>query len=480
MRIDGWIENELRHSSFGDTRLNRRFLEIADNFLKTPGAPINQASENWSSTIAAYRFFKNAQVTTESILRSHHLQTASRAAKHPWVLLSQDTMSANFTSHLVTQGLGHIGSASTRSDAEGIFVHTGYCMDVSGNPLGVLFQKQWERKKAVSKSRMQQKNQHRQKPIEAKESIRWIETISAARKFVPKSSGIIALEDREGDIFEFFSEAMNLGVSYIVRASNNRCFSTSEDTDNGDDEIYRLLETFIDETAIARAQVEVGGNGKRLARIADIEIYSRRICLQVPERIKFLQTNFNNLTPLEVSVVWVVERNPPAGVAAISWLLLSDLEVNTAQEALQIVKYYSYRWRIEEFHKILKSGCKIEDCRLESAERLEKFIATNSIVAHRICQLTYQQRQNPTASCETVLSEAEWKCLYLRVVGNKLPKKAPTINQVTRWIAQLGGFLGRKGDGDPGITTIWRGWTLFQESFAMMNAMLQGGSRTYV
>jgi hypothetical protein len=165
-----------------------------------------------------------------------------------------------------------------------------------------------------------------------------------------------------------------------------------------------------------------------------------------------------------VSVVEVQEVHPPEGEKAVHWLLLTNLPVETAEQARQITTWYSLRWLSERLHYVLKSGCRLEASQLSQAVRLERLLAVYTLVAWRILWLTYQARITPDAPCTLALQPAEWQALYLFTQKpRRLPKQPPSLHPAIRWIAQLGGFLGRKGDGEPGVKVLWRGWTRLQD-----------------
>jgi hypothetical protein len=156
--------------------------------------------------------------------------------------------------------------------------------------------------------------------------------------------------------------------------------------------------------------------------------------------------------------IYVSEKKPPLDVHSIDWMLLTTIHILNIQEALEKIKWYCLRWRIEVFHKILKSGLKVEECRLSTAARLTRYLAVMSIVAWRIYWVTLIARLDPHAPCTLFLNELEWKILFSKVNRkNNVPVKTPTVKQSVTWIAQLGGFLARKSDKDPGITHVWRG-----------------------
>ncbi|WP_416666359.1 IS4 family transposase [Egbenema bharatensis] len=168
----------------------------------------------------------------------------------------------------------------------------------------------------------------------------------------------------------------------------------------------------------------------------------------------------HKLEPVTLNAVFVEEAVPPSdGGKPIRWLLLTSLPIESFEQVSQCVEWYSYRWLIERFHYTLKSGCGIEELQLESALRKRKALATYSIVAWRLMWLTYQARLTPDASCQVVLQPAEWRLLRRKFVPKSRSNKPPTLRQAMVWIAQLGGFLARKGDGEPGVKTLWRGLT---------------------
>lgn len=161
---------------------------------------------------------------------------------------------------------------------------------------------------------------------------------------------------------------------------------------------------------------------------------------------------------MQLQVVLAQEENPPSSVRPISWLLLTTLEIHRFEDAARCVEWYTYRWLIERYHYVLKSGCGIEQLQLETASRLHMALATYSIVAWRLLWLTYEARANPDLPCDTVLAVCEWQALCATISKNPTPPaQPPSLRAAVRMIAALGGFLGRQGDGEPGVKTIWRG-----------------------
>jgi len=165
------------------------------------------------------------------------------------------------------------------------------------------------------------------------------------------------------------------------------------------------------------------------------------------------------LPDIEMQAVYVLEKNSPDGEEAIEWMLLTNLPVMSYEEACEKVLWYSLRWRIEMYFKVLKSGFRVESCRLGHADRLARYLTVMSIVAWRLFMITLIARTDPATPCSTLLTDQEWKVLFLHANTNKpIPRKPPAIGTVVIWIAKLGGYLARKSDGPPGTISLWRGW----------------------
>jgi hypothetical protein len=194
------------------------------------------------------------------------------------------------------------------------------------------------------------------------------------------------------------------------------------------------------------------------ARQAELRVRVAHLTLQGPQRRADDAGVW--LEPLQVWALWLHEAAAPHGGERLDWLLLTNVPIESWQDATVRIGWYCLRPQTLSWHKILKSGCTIEDCRLESAERLKPYLTLMGIIAWRLFALTHINRQLPEASCTTILADHEWKVLSIAIHRRAtLPTTPPTVRQAVRWIAQLGGFLGRQGDGEPGITTIWRGWS---------------------
>lgn len=442
-----WAIDEFAQVELNDGRLNRRCQELATILAQQPDTPINQACEDWAGTKAAYRFFDNKKVTPERIVAPHQQQTVSRMSQHRCVLAIQDTTFFNYSHHPQTEGLGAIGSK--RHKQRGFAMHSTLAVTATEMPLGLLTQAFFSRE--VDEPAHQPKELSKL-PIEAKESYRWLQAFEQTIALSPNDVHVITVCDREADMYEMFALAQQQDAHLLVRASANRAIVDSE--------VRTLWPKIEKQAVVGHLSVTTTANQKRKGRTAQVCLRFTQVTLRPPWR-----PQQKKLPIVTLNAILVREENPPDGIAdPIEWLLLTNVPVASLQDASQVVQWYCTRWQIELFHKIIKSGCKVEDCRLQTADRLQNYIALMGVVAWRLHWLTYINRTDPALPCTAILTPVEWESLYMRIhKTTRLPDSIPTVRQAVRWIAQLGGFLGRKGDGEPGIVVVWRGWQRLQD-----------------
>lgn len=437
-----WAQHEFRHLKLGDSRLDDRATSILTNALAQPSAPINQAQQDSIAAKAAYRFFRNPKVTPEKIFSSHQYNTALRIQGHQRILVLQDSCFYNFNSHLATDGLGHIGTGSY-----GLVQHHALAVTTNGLPLGKLYERLW--------SRTGKKNKQRQlEPLEEKESYKWIEALEQCQLNAPIGTELIHVGDAESDFFEFFLHAKAMKAKFLVRSSWARKIADSDFTLK--DYYTQALFAGTQEVQVSRKQ------GEYPARVANISIYYAPVTIQNPV---YLFDSRGIDAELSLWVIYAIEESPPEGSKAIAWTLLSNVDIATGADAVERVKWYQKRWMIEVYHKTIKSGCRVEDCRLNDSEKLRRYIALMGIVAWRIMWMTYISRTEPKEKCTKVLTMVEWRALHCKITGKTTtPKRVPTVDTVIKQIAQLGGYLNRRSDGPPGVITIWRGWIRLQDA----------------
>jgi hypothetical protein len=424
-------------------------LKVSAQFASQPQAQINQACEDWASAKGAYRFFENEKVDADQILAPHQQRTIERMRAHPLVFAVQDTTYFNYSAHPATKGLGLIGSVE---DGDvGLIMHSTLAVTPQGTPLGVLTREIWARDEPEFEPK-EQRRQRRQRPIQDKESYKWLKAVRTTTALCPEQTDVVTVGDSEADIYEMFQEVEDVGAKMLIRASQDRAVVQSG----------QLRHVLSQRPISGYLKVEIPAQRNRAGRTAEVEVRYGQVTLRPPYRAKSCQAE---LRPLHVYLVWVRETEKPSdGTEPLEWLLVTNVEVHNFVDAVERVKWYRLRWNIEVFHKILKSGCKVEACRLENAEGLIRYLTLKSIIAWRLFWMVQINRVEPDASCTLVLAEHEWQALYVKIHRKPAPPETvPTVHQVVRWIAQLGGFLGRKSDGEPGVTVLWRGWQRLQD-----------------
>ncbi len=458
---DGWAWSEFGKAKFGDNRLTTRLIKLANDLAELPESSINQASGSWAEAKAAYRFFQNDSVLESEILSAHVTKTAERASHYETILAIQDTSYISYKNHSKTQGLGiiasRIRSQTTNFKTPGLVMHTSFAITTEGLPMGLLDQKIHSRPPLPEETKeLKRKSHNIAFAIQDKESMRWLESLKKSKEALELTNvRLVTVCDREADIYDFFEFSDQLQSPVLVRARQDRkinkpsrCSKKTEDT------LWGCIKSL---PVQGNTQIEIPARDKKAARIATLNIQFGSFTINPPRNN--IRHRTEKLPNLKFQAIYVLEQNPPPGENPLEWMLLTNLLVENFKEALEKVHWYCLRWKIEVFHKILKSGLHVEECRLGTAQRLMRYLTIMSIIAWRIFFMTLLSRTNPDLPCTVLLAEEEWKPLYSKIHQTRsYPKIPPTIKSVIRWIAQLGGFLARKGDGDPGPITLWRGW----------------------
>lgn len=440
--MDSWVAEELKHADLGDARRNRRLVKIVSDLAAQPNASVPQASGNWAATQGAYDFWGNPRVKADDIREAHQSSTICRINDQQVILAVQDTTELNFTHHPGKKGMGYLDSRLSR----GLKVHSTFCVSALGVPLGLLNQQVWTRDfKELGKKHLRHK-----KDIKDKESQRWLTALGATEKVIPAQTTVVTVADREADIYDLLITPRSPNSHLLIRASHNRAVLSLDCSDRSG----RLLEAIAKSPPMGQLSIELYSQPERAAREVILTVRAMNVEIQPPKG----HINYQQLSPITISAIQAIEENPPTGEGPVSWLLLTTLPIADFTQAKQYLRWYSYRWLIERYHFVLKSGCRLEQLQLETADRIERAIATYTIVAWRLLWLTYEARYNKDATAETVFQTYEWQALYCHIHSTPIPPETPpTLNQCVRWIASLGGFLGRKRDGEPGVKTIWLG-----------------------
>ena len=461
--MQSWIKDELQTADLGDKRLNNRFATLLDQMSSKPSESIPAACGGWADINAAYRFFDNDKVTPDAVLAPHRDATIARCAKHKVVLMGQDTSELE-----LTRAKEKVGGPLGDEEHWGIHVHPSLAMTPEQIPLGVFHAHMWARNPADYHKRLKA----RTKPIQDKESFRWLQGYYQACA-LQRELGIqvVSLSDSEGDIYECFAAWADKSdgptADFIIRACQNRRLSKT-DPAYEKDETTLWLEAVEKTPVQGRRTIEVTsrpaltGDGSRRrqarsARTVSVTLQATTVTLKGLRRPGQKKGGPSiKLPDVTVNVVLVREENPPAGEPAIEWLLVTSLPVTTLSEIETVVDYYRCRWLIEQYFKVLKSGCEVEKLQLETTDRLMAAVAVYLIVAWRVLYLVRLGRECPEMTCEAVLMPEEWQSVWRVVKGKDPPKKVPSLGVMIPLIAQLGGYIPRPND-PPGPKTMWIG-----------------------
>lgn len=427
-----WATEEMAQVALGDKRLNRRAATLLEMLSAHPDQSIPAKAKDWAEMMAAYRFFDNDRVDEQKLLEPHRLQTIERMRAHEVVLCLEDTTQIDQTTHRATTGLGPLYQPYQR----GMFLHPMLAVTPAGIALGVLGAKFYAREEDAVKLTPGEKAD---RLIEEKESFRWLDGYRSMNALArERASQLIYVADRESDFEELLAEAQGQPGHLLIRARHDRFLENNE----------RMWDTVWTSPVVGEQTFEMKARPGRLARMVQQTLRAKKITL--PETDKREKA-------ITITVVIAHEENPPPGEESVSWTLLTTLPVSSAQDVMRIVDYYRSRWSIEEYFKILKSGCKIEQLQLETAERLKSAIALCMITAYRILWMTKVGRETPDIPCDAVFEDEEWKVAYRYETGTVMPKIVPRLIEIIMIIAKMGGFPGRKSDGFPGAKTLWIG-----------------------
>lgn len=458
--IASWIHEELEAADFNDKRLTERAMKITHALAAHSTASIPAACGGYAELAAAYRFCDNDKVTLELTIAPHVESTLRRIRAQAVVLLVQDTTELDLSRpKQQVVGAGPMDGSSRR----GVFLHEMQAFIPDGTPLGTVWEHHWAREEEdQSKTAAEKRKERRVAPIEDKESFRWVEGVRRARLAAEQAPGVhcVTIADSEADIFELLAEPLGetASLDLIVRACQDRAL-----TNESHDSCRNVTTAILKQPALFSQGIKVRGReqkvtceqrGRRQAREdrhAVVEVRAAQVTLRPPDR------SDRRLPEVTINAVLVREMNPPAGEEPVEWLLLTTLPIGDAEQVRLVIEYYCSRWMIELFFKTLKSGCRVEQRRFEHIDRFLPCLGIYLIVAWRTLYVCRLGRESPDMSCEVVFEPSEWKSAYMVVTGKKPPRKAPRLQETIRLIAQLGGYVNKPRDDEPGPQTVWLG-----------------------
>ncbi len=450
------LKDEVRGAAFGDQRLTKRLGKVIEQLGAKPNMSVPAATRGRAEMEAAYRFFDNDKVSPEKILQPHIEATRERISQAEVALLVQDTTDLDLTRpKQQVRGAGPLEYDTRR----GVFFHPLLAFNSHGLPLGIAWQTSWARSKIKKKRTKKQRDHwHRKTPIEGKESFRWLEGMRAAREVAeacPQTT-CVCIADSDADVYELFCESRTTSrgeVHFLVRGCQNRITCAPH---------ANLLDATRAAPCLFQFSVNVSARTAKLvtetrkrqvtreARLAEVEVRAAPVTVRPPYRYGC------KLPEVTLNVVLAEEPNPPDGATPIQWLLVTTLPIDDVEQVQQIVSYYSIRWQIEIYFRTLKSGCRIEDRQLETLERILNCLAVYSIIAWKVMYLSRLGRECPDLSCELIFEESEWKSVYMTVRQKDPPSTPPSLNEIIRMIASLGGYVIRRST-QPGTQTLWFG-----------------------
>ena len=435
-----------------DARSARRLTRSAAKIAAHPEKPFNLVFD-WNELRGFYRLCDKETATLSAIQGPHWQQTRAAMAKQPLVLVLHDTTEMDFTRHTALEGTGPIGDGNGR----GFLQHNSLAvLPKPRQVLGLAYQ-QWHVRQEAPKQEHTSKRKRRER-----ESMLWLRGIEATGR-PPEGSRWVDVGDRGADIYETMVAAQARGHDFLFRLTQNR--QVWQDADH--DHWTKLRDHARSLASQGQDHVEIPARGGRAGRTATVEMAAAPVWIPAPSgtRQRFAQP---------VITAWVVrvwEAQPPAGVEGLEWILITSVPTPTLEDLRERRDWYACRWMVESFHDIEKNGCSEEDRRFETAARMQACLAILSVVAVRIFQLRTALTSVPDAPAEQVASAEE-----IQVVrrATKHGKGRFSVRDFVRGVASLGGFLGRKGDGEPGVKTLWRGYQRLQD--LLLGYQLRGPS----
>lgn len=447
-----WIHDEVDTSRFADDRLGKRLKKLMGQLSQSIGESIPLACQDWANTKAAYRFFSNERVCEGDILAGHFESTSQRAAavEGP-ILVLHDTTEFSYQrddakeigiTKTIRWGKDKAGMIRQHT-VQGILMHSSLAVTTQGLPLGLAAVKVWTRKHFKGCNALKRRVNPTRVPIAKKESIRWLQNLQQSTNLLKDARKCVHIGDRESDIFELFCAAQRAGTHFLVRTCVDRL------AEDGGQRVSEIMK-----------KVRVKGHHRISTK--DHQGNTVPVLLEIKyQRVKILPPDGKsaNYGPQILTVIHARETGTPRNRKRIDWKLLTNLPVDSLKAAIEKLRWYALRWRIELFHKILKSGCKAEDSRMRSAHRLANLIAVFCILSWRVFWMTMLRRTHPEAQPKLALTTLEVSLLDKLVSAKASTPKTATLADYLIKIARLGGYLARRNDPPPGNKVMWRGLT---------------------
>ncbi len=431
-----WAEHNFGSVDLGHRRRTRRLVQSAAAIAARPEQTFPQVFD-WNALRAFYNLCDQAEATLPAIQGPHWQLTRQAMGQHPLVLIVHDTTDLDFTTHAALAGAGPIGDGR----GQGFLQHNSLAvLPQPRQVLGLAYQQRRVRKEAPKGEHAQKRKRRR------RESELWLEGIAAAGQ-PPDGCCWVDGGDRGSDIYEAMVAARAVGHEFLFRVTQNRqVWITAE---RGP--LVSLRDFAATLPSQGSDQVDIPGRGGRASRTAAVQLAAAPVWIPAPQGTR--QRWSQPVVAAWVIRIWEVET--PAGVQPLEWILLCSLPTQTLEELKTRRDWYGCRWLVEVYHHIEKNGCREEARRFETAARMEACLALLAVVAVRIFQLRTALEAQPEAPATQV---AAWEEIEVLCAVQRQDARQLTVRDFVRGVAKLGGFLGRKRDGEPGVLTLWRGY----------------------
>ena len=434
-----WAKETFGSSRLKDLRRTGRAVHVAGEMAKNPSGSLPDQMHTWKGTIALYRLLSEDDVTFEALMQPHWDQTRAQIEARPAVLLVQDTTDVDLSHHPKTSGVGQIGTGQGR----GLYLQTVLALvPESGEVLGCAIQEPFVRTPAPAGETRSKRRQR-----DTRETDVWMRLVQRLGSY-PTDTLVVHVGDRGADMFPFFQACQATQTHFLVRGFENRRLQPEEETQ------AHLLDEVRSWPTMANRPLQVPASHGRTARLTMVQLAFGHLTVLAPR----FETRCGK-EPLSLWAVRVWEEYPPAGEEPLEWMLLTSVPTLTLEQAWERVNWYEHRWVVEDYHQGLKTGCHLEQRQVQTVDRLKRLLGFLSPLAVRLLQLRDLARREPERPAEQVL-DAD----VLAIVAAQTGQSPTEMTTQAFWkaIAQMGGYLARRGDGPPGWKTLWKGWLRVQ------------------
>lgn len=444
--VNKWAEKQWGEAQLGDKRRTRRAVKLGSSMAEQPGASLPNQTGSWGDLKAAYRLLNEEDVRQQALIEPHCRATQKEAERTGGVVLFiQDTSDCDYTQHAETTGLGMLGDGSGR----GFMMHN--CLAVVPNQkqssiLGLAGQRLWTRTglKRGNETRTERTKRWTEGDL-------WAEMVEQIGVAPSRRSGTtwVSVGDRGSDNFSYWQRAQQLNWEILSRIFRERRIKTAQGKETTIKKHARTL------PIKTNKQIGLRGRNGKPKRDVELKISYQQVQVLAPRMGKEKQSDS---FPAYLVRCWEESEADEA----IEWILLTTMPVTKAQEAQKIVRWYEARWIVEEYHKCLKTGCRLESRQLQSCQGLMSLLGFLAIVALRLLEIRELSRSSPNKPAKQHIAAPMLEIIVKRV-RLKTGVEKLTIREFWHGVGRLGGFIGRKSDGEPGWQTIWKGWQRLQD-----------------